>query len=57
MAIGAAGQGPSTACMPTTWSSFVMAVDHSISTMVNAFVHRITNSRRWQLELEGCKAD
>jgi hypothetical protein len=53
MAIGAAGHSLSTACMPTTSLSFVMVDNHLVSTMVSAFAHRITKSKRSRLERAG----
>jgi hypothetical protein len=56
MGIGAARHSPSTACMPTTSSSFVMVANHLISTMANAFVPCTTKSKRLPPELVGLGA-
>ena len=52
MAIGAARLSLSTACMPTTSSSLPTVAKPLMLLMDNAYVHRITRSRRWQLELD-----
>jgi hypothetical protein len=41
----------------TTSLSFVMVVNHLISTMVSAYAHRITSLRRSRLELDGLEAE